>query len=259
MYMKMQEQLPELLRQQVSGSRLLFSYRTDLLADGRFGGQWIAITDRDIVVWNEEGPPVCRLTIAELKDARAAGAIGGGMLIVDTEEGPQVLIRYTAALTSMFNYAAKLVSALAKGEEPPAISERDWPRYCPDCGLPLPESTQVCQLCANNGKLAVRMLRYAQPYRLRMATAAVLLILTTVLELIPPYLTKIMIDDVLQPTGRGEILLPVVGGLGATMLMMAIMQSVRGYIGAWVGSKLMGEIRASANAGTSSPVVRNSG
>ncbi|WP_245583139.1 ABC transporter ATP-binding protein [Paenibacillus daejeonensis] len=239
----MQEQLPERLRNQLLGRQLLFSYRTDLLADGRFGSQWIAVTDQDVFVWKEEGTPVYRLSVSELKDARAAGAVGGGMLIADTHAGPVVLVRYTAALTSVFNYMAKLIRALAKSEEPPAISERDCPRYCPDCGLPLPESTQVCQLCANNGKLAVRMLRYAKPYRLRMVIAAVLLILTTVLELIPPYLTKVMIDDVLQSEGRETLLLAVVAGLGATMLMMAIMQAVRGYIGAWVGSKLMGDIR----------------
>ena len=241
--MTMQEQLPERLRKQLSGRQLLFSYKTDLLADGRFGSQWIAVTELDVLVWKEEGTPIHRLMVSDLKDARAAGAVGGGMLIADTHAGPVVLVRYTAALTSVFNYMAKLISALAKGEEPPVISERDSPRYCPDCGLPLPESTQVCQLCANNGKLAVRMLRYAKPYRLRMAIAAVLLILTTVLELIPPYLTKVMIDDVLQSGGREALLLTVVAGLGATMLMMAIMQAVRGYIGAWVGSKLMGDIR----------------
>ena len=241
--MTMQDQLPEHLQRQLADSQLLFSYQADRVADGSFGVHWIAVTAQGVTVWKEEGTPICRLTFQEIKDARAVGAIGGGALIADTYEGPVTLVRYTATLTPVFNYAAKLIGALAKGEEPPAMSEQDRLRHCPSCGVPLPESTAICQLCANNGKLAVRMLRYAKPYRLRMAVAAILLILTTALELIPPYLTKVMIDDVLQPSGSADLLLPLIVGLGATMLMMALMQAVRGYIGAWVGSKLMGDIR----------------
>ncbi|WP_205417312.1 hypothetical protein, partial [Klebsiella pneumoniae] len=69
------------------------------------------------------------------------------------------------------------------------------------------------------------------------------LVLTTLVELIPPYLTKIMIDDVLKPDSLSASLLWLVIGLGATMLVTSVMQTVRGLLGVWVGSKLMGDIR----------------
>ncbi|MGO4376086.1 ABC transporter transmembrane domain-containing protein, partial [Paenibacillus sp. MCAF20] len=87
------------------------------------------------------------------------------------------------------------------------------------------------------------MLSYALPYKLQMAAAGFLLVITTLVELIPPYLTKVMIDDVLQPKDTGSMLLMVVLGLGVTALLMTIMQTVRGLIGVWVGSKLMGDLR----------------
>jgi ATP-binding cassette subfamily B protein len=89
----------------------------------------------------------------------------------------------------------------------------------------------------------VRMLSYAKPYKLQMIGAASLLILTAIVELIPPFLTKVMIDDVLQPKSAGSTLLWVVLGLGVTVLMMSLMQTVRGLIGVRVGSKLMGDLR----------------
>lgn len=240
--MRIQDQLPEYIRTQITED-LLFSAKADLLVDGRFGELWLTVTIREVSVWQMNGRLLKTAEIISLSDARAVGAVGGGTLLVDTVEGPVVLIRYTAALTSIFNFAAKLLSALAKEETIPVLSEKDVPRYCTSCGNPLDEGTQVCQLCRNTGKAAARMLGYAKPYKLQMITAAALLVLTTLVELVPPYLTKVMIDDVLQPKSTGSALLLVVMGLGLTMLLTSAMQTIRGYIGIWVGSKLMGDVR----------------
>lgn len=240
--MRIQDQLPEYIRTQITED-LLFSAKADLLVDGRFGELWLTVTLREVSVWQMNGRLLKTVEIISLRDARAVGAVGGGTLLVDTVEGPVVLIRYTAALTSIFNFAAKLLSALAKEETIPILSEKDVPRYCTSCGNPLDEGTQVCQLCRNTGKAAARMLGYAKPYKLQMITAAALLVLTTLVELVPPYLTKVMIDDVLQPKNTGSALLLVVMGLGLTMLLTSAMQTIRGYIGIWVGSKLMGDVR----------------
>ncbi|HUC90412.1 MAG TPA: hypothetical protein VMS09_00115 [Paenibacillus sp.] len=201
--MSILDRLPDRLRKQIAGE-LLFSAKTDLQADGRFGEQWLAVTAQEITLWHADGSPVFTLPIHEMKDARTVGAVGGGTLLADTVHGPVVIVRFTAALSSVFGFAAKLLGAIAKNEERPVASEREFPRYCPTCGNPLAEGTQVCQICKHNGKVAVRMLRYAKPYKLYMAAAACLLILTTLVELVPPYLTKVIIDDVLQPKKRAR-------------------------------------------------------
>lgn len=237
-----ESQLPALLREQLK-AELLFSAKTDLLENGRFGEQWLAITDKQIIVWQKDGTQLLQLAVSELADARAVSAVGGGTLLADTLKGPIVIARYTAALSPIFGFAAKLLSAIAKGEERPVVSERELPRNCHSCGHPLAEGTQVCQFCKDNSKVAARMLRYTKPYKLHMAAAACLLITTTLVELVPPYLTKVIIDDVLGPNDLGSTLLLVVLGLGATMLLMSVMQTIRGLIGVWVGSKLMGDLR----------------
>jgi len=240
--MAMQGKLPERIREQLSVEPV-FSAKSDLTPDGHFGEQWIVLSEKEITLWGADGEPTLRLDMAKVSDARAVGGVGGGTLLADTKEGPVVIARYTAALTALFGYAAKLLGAMAKGEERPTASDNEFPRYCPSCGNPLAEGTQVCPVCKNNGKVVLRMLRYAKPYKLQMAAAGFLLVLTAIVELIPPYLTKIMIDDVLQPGDMGSTLLWVVLGLGATTLVMSVMQTVRGLIGVWVGSKLMGDLR----------------
>ncbi|WP_238590845.1 ABC transporter ATP-binding protein [Paenibacillus beijingensis] len=234
--------LSEKIRTQLSGEPI-FSAKTDLQLDGHFGELSVIITEDEITLWCEDGSLSFRLAIGELTEAHAMNGVGGGMLIADTKNGPIVIARYTAALSSVFGFAAKLLSAMAKEEERPVALENEFPRYCPNCGNPLSEGTQICPTCKNNGKVIARMLRYAKPYKLQMTAAAFLLIMTTVFELIPPYLTKVMIDDVLQPKNMGSTLLWVVLGLGATSLVMSVMQTLRGLIGVWVGSKLMGDLR----------------
>ncbi|MBB6692045.1 ATP-binding cassette domain-containing protein [Cohnella xylanilytica] len=235
--------LPNPLRERIRGE-LLFCAKTDLGSDGRFGGQWMAVTDREVRVWQEDGTQARGLSVTEIKDARAAAGIGGGMLVADANEGPVVLVRYTAEQTPIFGFAAKLLAALAKGEERPVLSERDVPPRCATCGHPLAEGSRVCPFCLNKGKAVSRMLKYALPYRLPLIAAAGLLVLTTLIELVPPYLTKLIIDDVLAAEGgKGSVLLAILLGLGATTLLMTFMSTVRGYIGMWVGTKVMGDIR----------------
>lgn len=240
--MSILEKLPDKIRAQMSDEPL-FSAKTDLRNNVHFGEQWVTLTEREILLWETDGLQYFNLKIEDLKEARAVNGVGGGTLLVDTKKGPVVVARYTAALSSVFGFAAKLLTAIAKDEDRPMASEKEFPRYCPNCDNPLSEGTQVCPICKNNGKVIARMLKYAKPYRLQMIAAGFLLILTTLVELIPPYLTKVMIDDVLQPKNMGSTLLMVVFGLGATALVMSVMQTVRGLIGVWVGSKLMGDLR----------------
>ncbi|MFD0711593.1 ABC transporter ATP-binding protein [Paenibacillus sp. GCM10027626] len=240
--MSIQNTLPDFIRTQLNCDPV-FQVKTDLMPNGRFGEMWLAITEREVTLWSADGAQAFRLDVDELTEARAVNGIGGGTLLADTKGGPVVVARYTAALSPVFGFAAKLLTAMAKQEELPVVSEKEFPRYCPTCSNPLSEGTQSCPMCKSNGKVLLRMLRYAMPYRKQMAVAVVLLMLTAVIELIPPFLTKIMIDDVLQPQNTGSALLWVVLGLGVTSLVMSGMQTVRGLIGVWVGSKLMGDLR----------------
>src|SRR4051794_29622034 len=131
--MSTQDQLPEVLRKQLT-TELLFSAKTDLLQDGRFGEQWLAVTEQEIMVWQQDKTQLLKQPTAELKDARAVSGVGGGTLLADTGSGPVVIARYTAAQSPVFGFAAKLLSAMAKNEERPVLSEREMPRSCSNCG-----------------------------------------------------------------------------------------------------------------------------
>ncbi|MFK7696595.1 ABC transporter ATP-binding protein [Paenibacillus sp. HJGM_3] len=221
----------------------LLNVRFDIGADGApVEGQVTVYRDRvEILV---EGDSAVRvLQMAVLKEARLVSSIGGGALIVDSEEGPIVVARYTSALNGRMGFAAKLIQAVIKQEELPMPSSKDTLKVCPTCQSRIPDGTNLCPTCMDKGKVVSRLLAYAKPYKVHMISAALMLMVATVMELIPPYLTKVIVDDVLQPKTIGHTLLWLVIGLAGTRLMLSLMQTLRGYIGVWVGSKIMGDIR----------------
>ncbi|MCM3749386.1 ABC transporter ATP-binding protein/permease [Paenibacillus pasadenensis] len=240
--MEFTEKIPITIEAQLKEQPLFYA-ATDLMNDGQFGKQWLILTRTEVAIWAEDGNLTSSLPLSDITDARVAGGVGGGTLIADTKRGPVIVLRYTAALTSIFGHVAKLIGALAKGEELPTASEKDFPRLCPKCRTPLSHDSLACPVCKNNGKVLLRMLSYAKPYRKQMIAAAIMLILTTLIELIPPYLTKRLVDDVLTPKDMGSALLWIVVGLAATSVVLTGMQIVRGLIGVWIGSKLMGDLR----------------
>jgi ATP-binding cassette subfamily B protein len=108
------DKLPEIIEVKLT-EKPLFHAVSDLMMDGRFGEQWIVLTEKEVTVWGPDGELVSKLMVADMTDVRAVGGIGGGSLLADTKEGPVVLISYTASLTSIFGFAAKLFGAVAKG------------------------------------------------------------------------------------------------------------------------------------------------
>lgn len=221
----------------------MFAGMADVDEEGHFGERWLIVLEDEVKVFNAEGEVLRELSIGGITECRIVSAIGGGTLIADTGKGPVAVIRYTSSHAGKFGFASKLIKALSSHEEVPTASVKDLPRRCTQCGTPLLEGTQVCSVCTDKGKVAARLLSYAKPYRVQMTTAALMLVAATLMELVPPFLTKVIVDDVLQPKSFGLALLWFVLGLAGARVMLSLMQTLRGYMGVWVGGKLMGDIR----------------
>jgi ABC-type multidrug transport system fused ATPase/permease subunit len=75
-------------------------------------------------------------------------------------------------------------------------------------------------------KPLLRILRYVQPYRLLALTTLFCAGLTTALELVPPWLTKVVIDDVIH-ANRPDLLPWVIGGLIVAYALKNVFASLR--------------------------------
>ena len=96
---------------------------------------------------------------------------------------------------------------------------------------------------AFNPRVVVRLLRYVMPYWRQMTVAFVLMLVSSALTLVVPYLVKIAID---QPIAQGD--LPGLQGVAAVMLAAFVClyaaSSGQTYLLSWVGQRVLANLRA---------------
>lgn len=236
----------ELPKQIDIGEEIIFAINGDIGSEGEFVEEWLVLTEKRLQLFNKDGKELDRIAIDAIKEARLVHVIGGGHLIIDDQDRSLIFSRFTVVKLKYFSTACKRINNLVNQEPIEPLSEKDLPRYCETCKRPLPEGTNVCQHCVNKSKVARRLLQYAKPYRKKMTLASILLIITTLITLVPPYLTKIIVDDVIgNPTPVVGLLLLVIA-LGATQLLQVGLDILSGYLGVWVGSRLMRDLRKEA-------------
>ncbi|HUV07085.1 MAG TPA: ABC transporter ATP-binding protein [Spirochaetia bacterium] len=93
-------------------------------------------------------------------------------------------------------------------------------------------------------KTTLRLLAFLKPHRHRMLIALLLMLLSSGLTLLTPYLTKVAIDRYIVPAdlaGLGRIALIIAG----TLLAVAIATAVQQYILGWVGHRVLATLRGS--------------
>lgn len=234
--------LPQALLSEL-GEDVLQSLCTDVDAFGKFSEQWAILTKNALVMLDADGREQHRIALSVIISADAQMYIGAGRLSVKTTDGPVVLAHYSPRLVQKVSAFKNAINAVAKGEQLPHLSEKDLPRTCPTCGRPLDVGTNVCPLCVDKGKVVVRLIRYAKPFRNLMILSILLLLAVTGISLVPPYLTKVIVDKVITPHNFGSMLLILVLSLLLANLLQAVLQAVRGYLGVWLGSRMMGNIR----------------
>jgi len=192
--------------------------RSDMTRGGRFGEAWLLLVGDEVLAI--DGPADGRLgeplvlPLAEFRNGRAEPLVGGGVLLADAPAGPVELLRFSCSRQAAFSRAAAYLNRLAdyrrevvQGPARPPQAEEGKPTVnrCPRCGLVLGEATTVCPACLKKHKVVLRLLAYMKPSWQATALAAALMLLATFANLIPPYLTRPLIDRVLSPTAAASV------------------------------------------------------
>ena len=226
--------------------------QADLHPDGSIGREWLAVTDRRVRVFSEDSAGIQTrwdFALDELKEPKAEAFVGGGALEASHDGARVELVRYTAARTPRFRTAAQLIEKWSKGEE--AELPEEEATSCPRCGLPLEAGTQICPACLPKRQTFVRLIGYLGPYWIAAATLSILALLNTALGLLPPYLQKPLMDEVLAPRGEPRPVpdrLRLLGLLVLTLLvarvLMAVTTAASGWLAAWLGNHITHDIRS---------------
>lgn len=217
----------------------------DLRHDNALGHSRLVVTDK--AVYRFEQTPlgeelVATYVLTELSNPRIEDLVDATALLADFEGSSVELIRSTTKRSLQVAGAEKRLKAILAGKEMPEIEDKT--RLCPKCARPLPEHSDVCEGCINRGQTLMRLFGYTRPHRVRLIWGTVLTLAGTFIELIPPYLTMRLVDDVLRH-GHREYFVPLIMSLVASQVFVTGIRMARGRNVAFLGMQVTVAIRHS--------------
>ncbi len=221
----------------------LFITQTDLTHLGTIGTAWLVVTSER--VFRMEKTPIGEEMIAawpisELSNVRIEDLVDASA-VVAFHNGTEVeLIRGSSSRSLHIASAQKRLDCLVEGKEVPDIEDKI--RICPKCARPLPEDSELCVGCINRGKTLLRLFAFAKPYKVRVFWGTFLTFGMTLAALLPPFLTRLLIDDVLQGSHKEWFLGIIISLITAGALGM-ILHVARARNVAYLGMGVTVDIR----------------
>jgi len=175
---------------------------TDLAADGVFGEQWLLIDDCAIqVIALEKGKPrlVFQIPLEDVETAQIEPCVGNSLLKVVVMGKPQILMHFSNEETEHFALAAHYLRQWVEmGHDAPTPDFEGEGKRCLSCGRRLLDpSLKVCPSCIKRGQVMRRLILLARPYWGLAGIHFLLMLCGVAVDLLPPFLTRVLIDDVL--------------------------------------------------------------
>lgn len=232
---------------------------TDMTLDGVYRPGWLVLTDRRILtLYDGETKPRVEIPLTEVTGVDIEHFVGNGVFMVVTESERIKVIRFSRTFSYDFEEAEEELEKLVEqvtGEPFGGLSEEERMRRvshrrtmrahtnvrCPKCGTVMRGS--VCVNCLEKGRLIARILSYVKPYWKQLAFALVLLFIGGGLQLVQPYLTGRLVDEILIPRDMSRLQL-FVGILAGVFLLGAVTAGVRDYVMTWLGQRIVRDLRS---------------
>ncbi|MFC1718111.1 ABC transporter ATP-binding protein [Candidatus Poribacteria bacterium] len=243
---------------------------SDMNLDGEFEDTYLLATDKRILVFSGnhvKGPElVHEVSLADINQIKLKNYVGNGILEVETDDKSIELLRFskTAFHKNDIGGIPKAIDRLREqsgqdvekrkehGEEPHHEGGRG--HRCEKCGNTIPHWTDTCPQCLEKRALLLRLLGYLKPYWYIAVIAFSLSVITVALgQLIPPLITKELMDKVFKPIDpnitdpqRFSMLNMLVLALIGIHVVNTGLGTIRTYMMSWLGNKVILSLRTSA-------------
>jgi ATP-binding cassette subfamily B protein len=252
--------LADLVRREgLDPARAWLSTDTDINLAGDYEQVFLLVLpDRLLVVGRpcERWPHVVRVALdrASIKEVRTRQGVGGGFLEAQVEGVFVEVLSFSNARADLFHKVVSKLKGWIAGEKHEIAPDDDFnPRKCPTCGMTLESKGDLCGRCINRGAIITRIVRLMKPYAGYAILMVVILLASIGLMMIPPYLTKILLDDVITPAvkaGAGadfSVLWRQLAWLAAAIfgitVLRALCDGINGRLTSYVGTRITCDIR----------------
>ena len=250
--LKLEKNIPE-------DETLLFTVSGDLSIKSRYSDTFLAVTDKHIYGFDDTFDGGVRVhSYDKVKRAAVKRYYGNAILIFSMDESDKEFIdlskehinfmRFSYKVASLYDAAAFFIQNIAAGkdlQEEMQIVEASFEKQfciCPQCGRNLIRPGAPCMNCQSKDKIVKKLIGYVTPYKTLLIFCMFLSVITTAVSLLPPYMTKLLVDDVL-PAGDKGMLGVCVGVLLITYIIQYGVGAVRSYLLRVSGDKIVADLR----------------
>jgi len=178
------------------------------------------------------GMTTLSLSAGDVKEAAVLAGVGCGQLFVTlTDETEKVLCRFSMSGLKAAGEFCKVVNYYVQTKIA-LIPEEKEVHICETCGRPLVEDMKACLFCYNKRSLLKKTMGLMKPYTKKMLSSQLFLTLSSILYLLVPLFSRLLIDNYLRPlTGTlADVLILGLGMLVARSLGETIfILSARAY------------------------------
>ena len=232
---------------------------TDLDLAGRYRSVYIIVEPERLATLAapEDGRAAVRILLsrADIKEVRTRQGEGGGFLEARVGDVYVELLAYSNSRADVFHKVSSKLKAWIAGASPEVNREDDVdPHKCPKCGLPLEFKGDLCRRCINRGAVFLRVLKMMSPYMGKALVMLAIVMVAVVLNLVPQFLAKDLIDRVLAPEQAHHVrlapdqaihlLLLLVAAIFGTWLVVAVFQIISGRLASFVGTQITYDMRS---------------
>ena len=190
-----------------------------------------------------------RIPFTDVDDVYTKRMYGNGLLRVKKKDGSIVdLFRFTFTVAGLCDAAIAFVQGVRGGESAESEMEAIHGAYekllsiCPKCGRTLSAPGVPCINCMGKGKLIKRLGSYMKTEKAILVVSVFISIITTALALVPPFLTKTLVDDILPDYDYNALLIVSLSLIGVHIFRFTL-AGVRGYLLRISGNRIVANIR----------------
>ena len=198
---------------------------SDLTQELRPGSERVVLTERELSVL-EGDRVVYRVDLAKIRRAYVEEGIGVAKLVVELDDGSSVEIAYfTKRKLAQFRALAKAIN-LRNAEVESITDLYEEPRR------------------RSSGRTLMWLFSHMAPYKYKLALGVALSLAITALNLVPPYMLKILIDQVLlSPTRDERLFVRLTVLLVAAYASVSMLSMAQNYVLNTVGQRVVNDLR----------------
>ena len=229
---KSEEIRPILNRILVRDEDILAIVRSDISRNGVYNDEYLIVTNKRIFVISIDGQVLKELNLREVKSASIRPYLGVCALVVNTDNGSKTVVVYSKRRKSAFEKVVTLINDMVLLKIPTNELKSTLRQYLSFGKRPTKRSVffKILKMTGSTWPLIVLTL--------------FLSVLGSLISLLPPYLMKILIDQVLVPRAHFDLLTKIVIGLLAVYASSSLLNIVRSYVNLKLNQKLTFKLRS---------------